>query len=261
MKNLLFILSVCCLFACSNNHRKFDNIAQAKQYAESNGYKVLFETDSTLTYLSPDTLFVYGLKYDITEKITENDIIYGDIELDLNKLYPMELNFVPSDKRIIGDNSLFKILLNDTILLSSNHNLIFNLKNQDDMLGDVDVLYDFSVKYLPDIERLRPTLTRLEYDCNYLTNDNGITFKKITYQPQYPAGFRNALRDIVSNSSLNEKFEEGGALIVDISIDNNGNISSILPSNIMFGYHGDVNIPIYEYGDGKDLLQAIEVSL
>ena len=78
---------------------------------------------------------------------------------------------------------------------------------------------------------------------------------------QYPRGFIDSISDIISGSALQEKFNEGGLLITDISIDKNGNITSILPSNILFGYNSDVNIPITEYGDGKDLLQAIESSL
>lgn len=263
MKKLLFSLFIfnMCLFACTSQHRNFESIGEVKNFAENKGYKVLFETDSTLTYLNSDTLFVYVLKYDITEKFTEDNIIFGDIVLDLNKLYPMDLKFEPLDKRIIENKNIFEILLSTPKILFGDHNFIFKLKNQDDMLGEVDVLYDFSLNYLPEYERFEPVLTRLEYDCGYVLDNDGLTFKKKIFKSQYPRGFIDSISDIISGSALQEKFNEGGLLITDISIDKNGNITSILPSNILFGYNGDVNIPITEYGDGKDLLQAIESSL
>lgn len=259
-KQLFFLASILCLIGCSNNQKTFERISDAKEYAESHGYKVVFETDSSLTYLNSDTLFVYDLKYVVTSFFTEDEIVYEGLELDLTKLYPMDVESYPLNKDILNGKSLFDLLANCPIIISSNKNKVFTSSNNDDMLGEVEMLFNFTVNYYPELEKYEPTLTLIEYNCDYDINDKGIFFKKTIYQPQYPASFSDAMQDIITDDVMRERYEEGGAFTADILIGNNGEIESINPRNIMFGLNCEINIPIYGYGE-KDLLEAISESI
>ncbi|MCH5176520.1 MAG: hypothetical protein J1F25_00765 [Prevotellaceae bacterium] len=260
MKNIACIFMLVALVACSTSHRRYASIDELKQELNATGCPILFETDSTLVYVHADTICAYQLKYDRIERFTNDDVVCYDMELDLTKLYPMATELVCIDANILADDNLCDILRAKDFVVSNREGVIFSRTHADDMMGEVEVLYQFSVVFA-DTLATQPRLLRLGYGELYEVQDDAVQIRHVTYQSYYPPAFTDMLSDVITDPAIRSRFEEGGALVSNMTIAASGIVTSVIPSNICFGRNWDINIPIYGYGENKDLIQAIEASM